>query len=45
LIINDDKQVRDLLSKMLAENHDCTLSSSAKEAMRVLKATKFAYDQ
>jgi diguanylate cyclase (GGDEF)-like protein len=41
LIIDDDEQIRELLSDLLAGGHRCVLASSAEDAMQMLKAQKF----
>src|SRR6267378_3701687 len=41
LIIDDDKQIRELLEALLRENYDCTRARSAEEALEVLKTFKF----
>jgi diguanylate cyclase (GGDEF)-like protein len=41
LIIDDDEQIRNLLSSILAEGYDCVTASSAEAALQILKAIKF----
>src|SRR5260370_15240544 len=41
LIIDDDEQVRKLLTQLLRTEHDCTAVSSAEEALAVLDARNF----
>src|SRR5258706_7648708 len=41
LIIDDDEQVRKLLTRLLCAENNCTSVQSAEEALAVLDATKF----
>jgi diguanylate cyclase (GGDEF)-like protein len=41
LIIDDDKQVRELLGNLLAEGHSCVMADSAEDALQMLKEKKF----
>src|SRR5882672_9295175 len=41
LIIDDEPQIRVLLRDLLAESYDCTVVSSAEEALAVLDASDF----
>ena len=42
LIIDDDEQVRNLLSELLCVEYRCVTAGSAEEALAVLKTTNFA---
>ena len=41
LIIDDDEQIRGLLSDLLSPNHDCTTVGSAEVALKILKSINF----
>ena len=41
LIIDDEPQIRDLLTDLLREEYDCTEATSAEEALAVLAASDF----
>jgi diguanylate cyclase (GGDEF)-like protein len=41
LIIDDDEQIRSLLSDLLSVDHDCTTVGSAEEALAILKCINF----
>ena len=41
LIIDDDAQIRSLLSAILGYDYDCVCAASAEEALKVLKAIRF----
>jgi diguanylate cyclase (GGDEF)-like protein len=42
LLIDDDEQIRNLLSDLLAHEHECAAAGSAEEALALLKTTNFA---
>src|SRR5258706_3963150 len=41
LIIDDEKQIRDLLSDLLSPTHDCTTVGSAEAALAILNSINF----
>ena len=41
LIIDDEVQIRDLLSDLLSPAHDCTTVGSAEEALAILSSINF----
>ena len=41
LIIDDEEQIRDLLSNLLSPTHDCTTVGSAEDALAILNSVKF----
>lgn len=42
LIVDDDEQIRNLLTDILAPNHRCVVADSAEEALRFLETTSFS---
>lgn len=41
LIVDDDEQIRKLLTQVLQSDHDCTIAGSAEEALEILDAKGF----
>src|SRR5712671_1016943 len=41
LIIDDEQQIRELLFDLLCEDYDCTVATSAEEALAILDASDF----